>query len=208
MCFLIKQCPEDTNKPPNCPFLVSFLTGSFRNHIVYDWQPCHSPSQAWCRYGPADHQPPVLWARSGWRSPPLHTTRCFVRVTYWGKRDFPEDSKSALISGHLSAKSPSHPFPGWLHTSSTHNSAPHTTRSLLPGVQLSCALCFKEPPKRAGLRLFWNLGIHVAVLRKQPGLPSVNSVLLCCEHIGSALCWRIRSCFTHLGISSRKSGLQ
>lgn len=60
MCFLIKQCPEDANKPLTCPFLVLSLTGSFRNHTVYNRQPCHSLSQAWCRHGPADHQPPAL----------------------------------------------------------------------------------------------------------------------------------------------------
>lgn len=208
MCFLTKQSPE-ANKPPTCPSLVWSLTGSFRNHTVSYSQPCHSPSQAWCRHGPSDHQPPALsQIRVEESLLPTTRRRCFVRVIYCGERDFPEDGKAALISGHLCAKSPLHPSPEWLHTLSTHNSAQGTARSLLPGVQLGWALCFKEPPKRARLRLFWNLGLRAAVLGKQAGLPSVNRVLSCCEHTGSALCWRTRSCFTHLGLGSRKSALQ
>lgn len=200
-----KTVPRRCKQAPTCPFLVLSLTGSFRNHTAYNCQPWHSPSQTSCRHGPAHHQPPALSQIRVEESSLPTTRRCFVRVTYWRERDFSRRWQNCPhLRSHLCQISFTS-FPRMAACTISSRQGWATTRSLLPGVQFSWALCFKEPPKRAGLRLFWNLGIHVAVLRKQPGLPNVNWV--CCEHMGSAPCWRTRSCFTHLGISSRKSEL-
>lgn len=117
---------------------------------------------------------------------PLSATRsCFVRVSHCGERDFQQDGKAALSLRSLLCQILFTSFPRMAACTVYSQQHPcyHTGASSL-GISSPEILCFQEPPKRAGLRLFWNLGLHVAALRKQPGLPSMNQIILCCVHTG------------------------
>lgn len=63
-------------------------------------------------------------------------------------------------------------------------------------------------------KVILKFSLHVAALRKLPGLPSVNQIIPRCVHTGwdgsaaNIKSSRTRICVTHLGISSRKPELQ
>lgn len=154
MCLLIKQCPEDANKPPTCPFLVSSLTGSFRNHTAYKCQPCHRPSQTLCRHGPADHQPPALGQIRLKESSLPTTRRCFVRVTYWRESYFSRRWQNcphlrsrlcqiSFTSFPRMAACTVYSWQGWT-----------TTRSLLEGFSLAGLCASKSHQKELGWGYF------------------------------------------------------
>lgn len=59
---------------------------------------------------------------------PSHYQELFFRVSHCGQRNFQQDGKAALSSGHICAESSLRPSPGWLHTPSTHKSTRATTQ--------------------------------------------------------------------------------
>lgn len=123
------------------------------------------------------------FSQTGVEDSPLPTTgNWFLGLVTGGREIFSKMAK--LPSPRVtSVPNPLYVLPqdGHMHRLLTGAAVPPHRRS-----SLAETLCFKEPPKRAGPRLFWNSGLHVAALRKQPGLPSMNQITLCCVHTGWA----------------------
>lgn len=120
---------------------------------------------------------------TGVQDSPLPTTRsCFVRVSHSREKDFQQSCPSPQVT---SAQNPLYVLPqdGWRHRLLT----PATTGGASsPGFRSAETPAFKEPSQIAGTRRFWNSGLHVAALRKRPGLPSMNQIIPRCVHMGWA----------------------
>lgn len=140
---------------------------------------------------------------------PSRYRELFFRVSHWGKRNFQQDGKAALSSGHVCAKSSSRPSPGRLHAPSTHKSARATTQE----EQLGWDSALQRATQKSWAEVILKFGSPRGSVKEaaRPAKHESNYTVLCTHGLSNSAAniksSRTRSCITHLGISSRKSDL-